>query len=154
MTFGFPTSCSNEACFAAGSSPAAAASSLLPTFTTGEVAAAFGSKSHPVNVAAGSSPFQECLPETFQTVSRASVSSGMTRPSCCTGRRFRASTGDAPCARTGPASGRRARATASVRPIVGSEIPPPPACFSSASRSRACPTRVRRTRIIPRTSVA
>jgi c(7)-type cytochrome triheme protein len=39
MTLGFPTSCSNEACFVAGSSPAAPASALLPIFTTGAAAA-------------------------------------------------------------------------------------------------------------------
>ena len=153
MSRWLPTSCSKETCFAEGSIPAAAASALLPTFTTGAFAATCGSKSHRVNVAAGSSPFQECDPVTVQTVSRASVSSGITRPSCWTGSRFRDSTGPGSSARADVASGRSANATRSERVIVGSDIPPAETFASNASSSRFCETRVRRTRIIPRTSV-
>ncbi len=126
-------------------SPISRARSALPTFTMDALAAAWGSAIQPVTVTTGSSPCQLYAPVTFQTASRASVSSGMLRPSCCTGRRRRVSAGVAACA----VPARRERRTAAT-----TLAPPEPASrASSAARSRDCPTRVKSTTIIPSTIV-
>ena len=108
---GLRTICRNEAWVVPAGSPISRARSALPTFTMEALAAAWGSTSQPVTVThrvlavpGGTTPV------TFQTASRASVSRGMLRPSCCTGSRRRVSAVDAAWA----VPARRARRTAAA----------------------------------------
>ena len=82
---------------------------------------------------------------TFQTASRASVSNGMLRPSCWTGRRRRVSAGVA--ASAVPDRAARSNPTATL------PAPERASRASSAARSRDCPTRVKSTTIMPSTRV-
>jgi len=107
------------------------ARSLEPTFTSGAVAASLGCAIQPATVVAGSCPCQPWEPVMIQTCSRARVSRGMVRPSCCTGIRRRLSTSGTAAARA-EESARRARRA-----------------FPCAAASRAWPKRVKSTTIMP-----
>ena len=102
--------------------PIAAARRSSFTGTIGWIAQARGSKAQPRTIATGSTPHTLRLPVTFQTASRASVSSGMTRPSCCTGSRRSASTsaadgrGGTGCAEAGAAASEGEERRAPPRP--------------------------------------
>ncbi len=70
----------------------AAARRASLTGTIGCTTQSRGSSAQPSTVATGSRPQIERRPVTLKTPSRASVSSGITRPSCWTGSRRSAST--------------------------------------------------------------
>ena len=108
----------NEAYWVPAGSPARVASWALPTLTTGSSDQASERKAQPRASADGETPPKPCSePVTCHTPSRARVSNGITRPSCCTGRRRSVST----CAASGTAALNGASAAAAKAAGAGEE---------------------------------